>query len=185
MVKKYVCGNDMNRMPDFAFRMMARLYRIMDLFYPFEKRIKLLGIREGETIVDYGCGPGRYTRRFSTSVGEKGKVYAADIHELAIEAVRSKMKKYDLKNVEPVLIEESRCPIADQCADRILALDMFHMVKDHRMFLTELHRILKPDGVLILENGHQPRQAAKAKVIESGLWDIIEETKEHLKCRVK
>jgi len=59
---------------------------------------------------------------------------------------------------------------------------MFHMVKDTRTFMVELHRIIKPDGVLILEDGHQPRALAKEKVSQAGCWKIISETKAYMKC---
>jgi len=40
---------------------------------------------KGMTVVDYGCGPGRYSIKFAEIVGNQGLVYAVDIHELAIE----------------------------------------------------------------------------------------------------
>jgi len=56
----------------------------MDFIYPYvKKRSKTFGISEGMTVIDYGCGPGRYTTEFAKIVGEKGKVYAVDIHEMA------------------------------------------------------------------------------------------------------
>ena len=79
------------RMSDSGFRMMTLLFKIIDFIYPYiKKRIKKFGITEGMTVVDYGCGPGRYTTKFADIAGEKGKVYALDIHELAIEAVKGK-----------------------------------------------------------------------------------------------
>jgi len=88
-----------------SFRMMHLTFKIVDFFYPYiKKRVKKFGIKEGMTVVDYGCGPGRYATKIAVIVGEKGKVYALDIHELAIEAVESKIEKYDIANIQPVLI---------------------------------------------------------------------------------
>ena len=50
-------------------------------------------------------------------------------------------------------------------------------------FLGELKRIAKRDGVLIIDDGHQPREETKRKILESGHWAIWEETRDHLKCR--
>lgn len=47
---------------------------------------------------------GRYSIQFARLVGEKGKVYAVDIHELATKTVEKKMKELNLKNIEPVLV---------------------------------------------------------------------------------
>ncbi|MBW2091895.1 MAG: methyltransferase domain-containing protein, partial [Deltaproteobacteria bacterium] len=67
-------------------------------------------------------------------------------------------------------------------ADVIYALDMFHMVSDPAQFLNELHRLIKKDGFLIIDNGHQSRKKAKEKLACSNLWQVAEESKDHLKC---
>jgi len=94
------------RMSNRSFQMMTLFMRVIDFFIPYiKKRVRGFGIQEGMTVVDYGCGPGRYATRLAELVGEKGKVYAADIHELAIEAVKKKMEKHNLRNIEPVLVD--------------------------------------------------------------------------------
>jgi len=78
-------------MSDFSFRGMEFLFRVIDFVHPYvDKRVRSFAIRPGMTVVDYGCGPGRYTTRFAHLVGEKGRVFAVDIHELAIEAVKKR-----------------------------------------------------------------------------------------------
>ena len=181
-LKKYFCGNELERMPNPAFRIMSIIFRIMDIFYPFEKRIAALGLQEGFTVVDYGCGPGRYIERVSRLVGKNGKVYAVDIHDLAIKSVKKMIEKKNLTNVEPVLTDGYSCNIKDHVADVVYALDMFHMISDHAQFLKELHRIVKKDGFLVIDDGHQPREKTKAKLAASKLWHIAEETENHLKC---
>jgi len=41
-------------MPNMAFKAMSIIFKIIDLFYPFERRISGFGINEGFTVVDYG-----------------------------------------------------------------------------------------------------------------------------------
>ncbi len=170
-------------MPNIGFRLMSLIMDFQDFLYPrIGKRVKIFAIAEGMTVVDYGCGPGRYTIRFSKLVGDKGKVYAVDIHELAIKAVKKKMEKYHLRNVEPVLARGYHSGISDHIADRVAAIDMFFSVPDPLTFLEEIHRITKKDGLLIIDDGHQSRKTTKERIISSGCWDIIEETPDHLKC---
>jgi ubiquinone/menaquinone biosynthesis C-methylase UbiE len=185
--KLNICGKGQDRIPDKAFKMMAFFFKLRDFFSPFKKKLSSFQImREtagGITIVDYGCGIGSYERQLAELAGENGKVYAVDIHHLAIEAVNEKIKKYNLTNVIPIQARGYSCQIPDNTADIIIAIDMFHMVEKPNEFLSELHRIIKSKGSLIIEPGHQSREESKAKLLSSHSWDICEENKIFFRCK--
>jgi ubiquinone/menaquinone biosynthesis C-methylase UbiE len=182
-MKKVMCGNELDRMPNWAFRIMAFMFSVGDFFRSPGKRLDPFNIQKGQTVIDYGCGTGRYLRQASELVGENGIVYAVDIHELAIKAAANIIKKYDLNNVHPLLTDGKSVSLPPDTADVVYALDMFHMVKDTGGFLKELCRIIKPNGCLFLEDGHQSRALAKEKVLNSGCWNIMTETKQTMKCQ--
>ena len=174
------------RMPDMHFRFMNVCFHIIDFVYPYiDKRVRNFGIEPGMTVVDYGCGPGRYTTRFARLVGERGKVLAVDIHELAIGALKKKIERQGLANVEAVLARGYDNGLPDEVGDVVCAIDMFFLIKKPTEFLAELKRITKPDGFLVIDGGHQPRSLTKEKILQSGYWDIIEETRDHFKCKPK
>jgi ubiquinone/menaquinone biosynthesis C-methylase UbiE len=181
-MKNVLFGNEVERMPDFAFRMMKILFKVFYFFKPAAKYLKKFGIKPASTVIDYGCGPGACIKAASDLVGEEGTVYAADVHEMAIVSVEKLIKKYNLLNVKTILTDGKSTPIADDTADLIYALDMFHMVIETDSFLKELCRITKRDGILIIEDGHQPRSASKEKILRSAAWKIIDEKKKYLKC---
>jgi ubiquinone/menaquinone biosynthesis C-methylase UbiE len=173
-------------MSNASFRMMLLFFDIIDLFYPHvAKRAKRFGITEGMTVVDYGCGPGRYTVNFAAIVGEKGKVYALDIHDLAIETIKKRIAKRRLRNVQPILIVGYNSTLPDDAADVVCAIDMFFVINNPAAFLAEIKRIVKRNGILVIDDGHQPRSVTKQKILDSGLWEIFEETRDHLKCRAR
>ena len=88
-----------------CFRLLDQSYTITDFFgLDMIRKLEDFGIQEGDVVVDYGCGPGRYMKKASELVGEEGLVYAADIHNLAIEKVQNLISKHQLTNVEPVLV---------------------------------------------------------------------------------
>ena len=181
-MKKILFGNDLNRMPDIAFKIMDLTFKIYYLFKSVDKYMDEFGIKTGNTVVDYGCGPGHYIKHASELAGDSGTVYAVDIHELAILSVEKLKKKYSLNNVTAIQTDGITVGIKDNAADLIYAIDMFHMVKEPNIFLKEINRIIKKSGVLIIEDGHQSRESAKEKIIQSGWWEIIEEKKKFLKC---
>ena len=172
----------MDLVPNIAFRLMSSSIRVNEFFSKYSSRLEKFNIKNGFTIIDYGCGPGRYVKKAAQLVGEEGKVYAVDIHPLAEEYVQKIIRKNELTNVAPVLVQGYSCPLPDNIADLIYILDTFHMIKDTNAFLKETYRLLKSSGILILDDGHQPRAKTKQKITASGMWSIFEENKDYLKC---
>ena len=171
-------------MSNWSFRMMTLFFRVVDFIHPYiDRRVERFGIKEGMTVVDYGCGPGRYTVRLARLVGEKGRIYAVDIHKLAIAAVKRKKEKERLKNVAPILANGYDSTLPENVADVVCAIDMFFAIKNPTEFLRELRRIAKPDGLLVIDDGHQSRSKTKEKILSSACWEIVEETQDHLKCK--
>jgi ubiquinone/menaquinone biosynthesis C-methylase UbiE len=181
--KENIHGVGREKMPAIAFRMMDFIMKVHDLFKKPQGLLDEFGIKEGGTVVDYGCGPARFIVKAAALVGPKGRVYAADVHQLAIEAVAKAIRKYGLKNVEAVLTEGYDSGIPDGAADVVYALDMFHMIADPDGLLKELNRITKPDGFLFIDDGHKPRKETREKIAASGRWELAVEKERYLKYR--
>jgi ubiquinone/menaquinone biosynthesis C-methylase UbiE len=180
---KHICGNNQDKMSNFSFKMMSLIFKISDFIKPKYNYVEHFGIKKGQTVIDYGCGPGRYVFKASDKVSSTGIIYAVDIHEMAITSVENIIVKEGLNNVIPVLAKGYSVAIPDHAADLIYALDMFHMVADPDSFLKELHRLSKKDGQLILESGHQSKSLARKKIEITGIWTIIEENSHFFKCK--
>lgn len=181
-MKNIILGNEVERMPDFAFRFMKFLFHIFYFFKSVRKDLVNFGVEKGDTVADWGCGTGAYVKETSEMVGADGKVYAVDVHELSIESVKKIILRNNLLNVIPVLSNGIKTDIPDNAVNIVFALDMFHMVKNTDLFLKEICRITRDDGCLFIEDGHQPRKAAREKILKSGCWKIIAEQKRYMKC---
>lgn len=184
-LKNKMCGYEIEHMPNLSFRLMSFVLSIRDFLFPVGKKLDQFNIENGFIIVDFGCGPGSFVEHASKLVGNNGKVYAVDVHPLAIKAIKEKAKSKTLANVAPVLSIGYPVDIDSHIADVIYALDMFHHIKDTRGFLKELHRLLKPNGTLFIESGHQLLDNAKQKIMKSGCWVIIKEERNMFKCSPK
>ena len=180
---KRLFGYEKERIGNLSFKIMGCFLALRDVFTPVNKRMDSFGIKEGYRVVDYGCGIGSYIQRASELVGPRGTVYAVDIHELSIKAVEEKKNRYGLTNVITILVNNYPMNIGSNSIDLIYAMDMFHMVKDTKTFLLELNRIIVPNGLLLIERGHQPRIIARRKIEDSYCWEVINETKEIFRCR--
>lgn len=176
------------KMSDVGFRMMNLAFGIIDLVFPHvRKRIRRFGVCRGMTVVDYGCGPGRYAVELASVVGNEGVVYALDIHELAIRSVENKIRKKKIKNIRTGMVTghddgKYDTHLPDNTADLVCALDMFFIIKDPTAFLDEIARIMKDAGVVILDDGHQSREETRRKLGISGRFKVVDETRDHLKC---
>jgi ubiquinone/menaquinone biosynthesis C-methylase UbiE len=55
--------------PDAVYKINIWFYKFTDLVWNSQKRLKKIPIKEGMVVVDYGCGPGRYTLPIAKLVG--------------------------------------------------------------------------------------------------------------------
>ena len=180
-----IFGYETENIPNTSFRVMSFFLSMRDVFAPVSRRVDGFGIENGSVVVDFGCGPGSYIERASRAVGDGGKVYAVDVHPLAIKSIKERAGRKNLENVVPVLSTGYPVDIDSHSADVVYALDMFHHVTDAGAFLKELHRLLKPSGTLFIESGHQPLNDAKQKIVKSNCWAIIKEESNLFECRPK
>ena len=154
-----------------GFRLMAFGYKIRDLRLPRKNILKEVGIKPGFRVLDYGCGPGSYTVPLAELVGESGKVYALDIHPLAIQKVKNIASKRELANVETIL-SDCQTGLPDNSLDVVLLYDIFHHLGDPDRILKELHRVLKPEGVLSFSDHHLKENEIVSRVTDSGFFSL-------------
>ncbi len=125
-------------------------------------------------VVDYGCGPGRYTVPIAKLVGPKGKVFAVDIQPLAIKTVKEKAAKQGLTNIEAIMVNSYNTAIQSSSIDMVLLIDILHLIRDCDALFREIHRLLKQDGILYMDSGHLKMLKAREIVENTGFFTIVE-----------
>lgn len=158
-------------MPDIGFRGMSFLFRIRDRFMKPGKQLQKLGIREGQTVLDFGCGSGSYAIPAAGMVGEKGIVYALDIHPLAMRAVAKKANKERLTNITTILSDRDT-KLPDESVDVVLLYDTIRSIKDKRALLKELHRVMKSNGILSIWATHIKAEDVVEIAEKDGLFSL-------------
>ena len=113
-----------------------------------ENRIKTSNFNfqdlNGMTVLDLGCGSGRYAIALST-YGCKS-VIGYDIGEQGIHVGKSIVKKYKINNVTFEKGNVLDLPFNNDYFDFIFCNGVLHHTKDMEKGLKELYRVLKPDG---------------------------------------
>ena len=157
--------------PDIAFRMMSFALSLHHRFADIGKQLTEAGIEEGQIVLDFGCGPGHYAIAAARMVGEKGRVYALDMHPLAARSVEKKANKEGLSNISTIL-SDGDTGLPDQSIDVVLVYDMIHSVADKKSLLYELHRVIKPHGVLSILVRHMKVEGILELVQKNGLFSL-------------
>jgi ubiquinone/menaquinone biosynthesis C-methylase UbiE len=153
------------------FKLMALTYKFRDLFLPRKNILKEVGLMLGFHVLDYGCGPGSYIIPLAELVGKSGKIYALDIHPLAIQKIQKIASKKKLTNVETIL-SDCKTGLQDDSIDVVLLYDTFHDLSDPNGVLEELHRTLKPNGILSFSDHHMKEDEIISKVTSGGLFRL-------------
>jgi ubiquinone/menaquinone biosynthesis C-methylase UbiE len=150
---------------------MAFTFKVRDFFRPRRDIVKEAGIKEGFRVLDYGCGPGSYVTAVAELVGKSGKVYALDVNPTAIEMVKKIATKKQLPNVETIL-SDCKTGLPDDDIDVTLLYDTFHDLTDPNTVLEELHRVLKPNGILSFSDHHMKENEIIPKMTNKGLFRL-------------
>jgi len=157
--------------PKFHFKVMSFTYKFRDFFLPRRNILKEVGIKPGFYVLDYGCGPGSYIIAAAELVGKSGKIYALDIHPLAIQMVQSIASKKQLANVETIC-SDCQTGLPDNSLDVVLLYDTLHTLSDPNGVLEELHRVLKPNGILSFSDHHMKEDEIVSKVTNEDLFRL-------------
>ncbi len=116
--------------------------------YPcFRELMELWGDHDGETILDYGCGPGDDLVGFLLYTGAR-RVIGVDVSPRALELARHRigLHRVDLDRVELVRASDAEpsIPLADASVDFVNCGGVLHHTSHPEALLAELARVLRP-----------------------------------------
>ena len=129
------------------FIIICLILLIRDMFYPPKYILKDTEIKPGINVLDFGCGPGSYSIAAAERLEGTGKVFALDMHPIAVKQVDQKARKKKLTNVKTIF---SNCDtgLPSNSVDIILLYYVFNDLENPEKVLQELYRVLKPQGIL-------------------------------------
>jgi ubiquinone/menaquinone biosynthesis C-methylase UbiE len=153
------------------FRLMSLTYKFRDFLLSPMSILKEVGIESGFYVLDFGCGPGSYIMPLSELVGKSGKIYALDVHPLAIQSVQTLASRKRLGNVKTVL-SDCKTGLLPNSLDVVLLYDILHHLADPNGVLAELHKVLRPKGILSVTDHHMKQDEIISGVTIIGLFKL-------------
>ncbi|MGV9281219.1 class I SAM-dependent methyltransferase [Streptomyces sp. NPDC003730] len=106
-----------------------------------------LGLREGDRVLDAGCGTGRALPPLRAAVGPSGLVVGADLTPAMLRAAVRAGRDGDGRLV---LADVAALPLRSRSLDAVFAAGLIAHLPDPAADLRELARVVRPAGVLAL-----------------------------------
>lgn len=150
-----------------------RVYNHVNPFIRFvEKRrvdkiVELIGKSNTSTILCAGCGEGYIESRI-----KNGKLTLVDISAEAIKRAKKNLKKR--KNVRYFIADLENLPFQDQYYEKIECSEVIEHVLSPQRLLSELNRVSKNNGELIISFPNEPLiNFIKKLLIRIGIFKVV------------
>jgi broad specificity phosphatase PhoE/ubiquinone/menaquinone biosynthesis C-methylase UbiE len=110
--------------------------------------LRMADVTPETVILDVGCGAGDVGLAFAPYAG---RVIGLDITSAMLERAELARIARGVGNLDLMWAEATELPIDDSFADIVTARDLLHLLNDPAAFAVEARRVLKPGGILLLD----------------------------------
>jgi len=140
------------------------------------KFLRHIGVKEGQRILDFGCGEGHYAIPASKVVGLGGRVYAVERDERKTIALRQLLHEHDTDSAN-ILHSDSTVDLPNDSIDVALCYDVIHFADEQgrRSIYTEIKRVLKERGCLSVYPKHRRDDEPLMELAHIDLQTVIRE----------
>lgn len=109
----------------------------------------MLNIQNGDKVLELGCGPSTTPSTFSPAVGFDGFIVGVDCDAGMVQQAKINAK---YSNVVHLVADAHKLPFEDNQFDRVYAKRLFQVLPPSSgpILISEMHRVLKPDGTIVL-----------------------------------
>jgi ubiquinone/menaquinone biosynthesis C-methylase UbiE len=139
--------------------------------------LKQLKLKKEMIAADFGCGSGGWVLPLAKKL-EEGTIYALDILEEPLSALKARAKLEKISNIEIIRADvEKRTPLSSNSIDLVLMTDLLFECEDKKIILEEGKRALKPDGKILVVDWklNAPLGPEKGRVSPDEVKKIAEE----------
>lgn len=138
-----------------------------------ERVLRKIGIRKGQTVLDFGCGSGVYTVPVARIVSEEGIVYALDRDKRALDELMQRAELEGLRNIRRMDTSgEVEIRLDDESINVVLLYDIFWYfpLSDPRLtkLLAEVYRVSRRQALISVIPKHINSEQFKDKMENAG-----------------
>jgi predicted methyltransferase len=149
-----------------ALAALDRVERERDTWQRPADVIRVLGVSEGDVVVDFGSGAGYFAVRLAPVVGRTGRVVAIDIlrQPLVFLWIRTRLRR--AWQVQVVLADEQDPRLPPVPVDAVLIVNTYHELLTPPDTLRRLYRVIKPGGRLVVADRRPPSGHEASREVE-------------------
>ena len=111
-------------------------------------------------VADVGCGPGYFSVPLAKYLSH-GRLYAIDVDDEMLEALKRRVAAVPLSNVEAVKTDGADLGLAPRSMDGMLLAYVIHSPDDRHAFLKSAAQAIKPSGWCCVPGMVQSRDGAR------------------------
>lgn len=127
--------------------------------------LDLLGDVSGRKVLDAACGPGFYLAEL---LDRGADVVGCDASQAMIELARKRVGGQAELHVRS--LDEPLDWLPDESLDVVLCALAYHYVNDRPGFLREVHRVLRPEGAVVISTHHPTSDWAR---LGGSYFDVV------------
>ena len=114
--------------------------------------INHLKIKEGQSLIDLGCGAGMDIFITKMKNPKVGMLYGLDRLDSMLEKAKKVRDNKKFDNIEFIKGELINIPLVDGSVDRVISNCVINLEPDKQKVYDEIYRILKEDGMFVISD---------------------------------
>lgn len=115
--------------------------------------LKRAGFKDGMVLCDIGAGTGIFS--IPATKLTTGNIYALEKSDDMIELLQTRIKDNKIKNLKVKKVESDILPMEDNICDLVILITVLHHIDDKKTMMSEIKRILKEKGRLMIIEFHK------------------------------
>lgn len=140
--------------------------------------LKSIGVRLGDSLLDFGCRVGHYSIPAAFAVGHSGTIYALDKDQEPLDRLMEKAREYGLENIKVIRTSgQFGASIKSHSIDMVLLYDVLHYFTrgERRSLFRKAFRVLKPTGLLSVYPKHTVEDWPSRELKDLRISDVVRE----------
>ena len=177
---KEVPTEDKEKLVKGVFDSVASNYDLMNDVMSFgihrlwkQYAIDIANVKKGDAILDLASGTGDLIKLYHKKIGTSGRIVSSDINEAMLDEGKRNLINSGVLGIEFVQANAEKLPFEDNSFDLVSIAFGLRNVTDKDKALSEMCRVLKPGGVLIVLEFSKTTNPVLEKIYDAYSFNLI------------